>query len=221
MKIYRIHLSSWTASFRYPNMITAYQPTLPVPPLSTINGIISAAMGHYFVATIEKIGFVFRSSGKAIDLETIYQTGRSLTGIKSNVIKREFLFDNDLFLYANSENIARAFRQPVFQLLLGRSGDLARVHSIVEFERSQLNKLKKIRGTIVPFQPYHLPAALQALPMHFTNDLPRRNFGNKAYSLLPFDYPEIAGAGIAAAGFSDEFMFDRKTIKWEVYWQEY
>ena len=42
MRIYRIEITSWTASFRYPNIISGYQPTLCVPPLSTVLGLINA-----------------------------------------------------------------------------------------------------------------------------------------------------------------------------------
>jgi CRISPR-associated protein Cas5t len=220
MKIYRIHLSSWTASFRYPNMITAFQPTLPVPPLSCINGLISAAMGKYFVVTTEKIGYFFNAKGKHIDLETIYQMGRGLTGIKSNVIKREFLFETDLFLYTDSSVIAHAFISPVFPLLLGRSGDLARVHGVSEIDRQEETKLTQIRGTIVPFMPYQLPAAIQALPVCFTNDLPRRNIGTRPYSLLPANYPDQVTHEIKAAGFHDTVSLDEKSISLDVYWQE-
>ncbi len=219
MTVYRIHLSSWTASFRYPNMITAFQPTLPVPPLSTLNGLISAAMGQYFVVTTEKIGYFFTAKGKHVDLETIYQMGRGLTGIKSNVIKREFLFEADLFLYTDSQAIADAFDRPVFPLLLGRSGDLARVHGIDKIEVSEKTTLTGIRGTIVPFMPYQLPAAIQALPVCFSNELPRRNIGTRPYSLLPADYPNQTHE-IHAIGFNDSVILDGTTISLDIYWQE-
>ena len=47
MKAFRIHITSWTASFRYPNLISGYQPSLVVPPLSTVFGLFSAAVGDY------------------------------------------------------------------------------------------------------------------------------------------------------------------------------
>ena len=115
MKLFRIYLTSWTCSFRYPNMISGFQPTLMVPPLSTMNGLISAAMGKYFALTIQRFGFVFCSSGKTVDLETIYQIGHS--GVKSNVIKRELLIDNHLWMYTDSEEIKNAFERPVYPLL--------------------------------------------------------------------------------------------------------
>ncbi len=220
MKIYRIHLSSWTASFRYPNMISGFQPTLPVPPLSTINGLISAAMGKYFAVTDEHFGYVFLAGGQAVDLETIYQMGQSLTSIKSNVIKREFLFDAELFLYTDSHYIATAFEKPCFQLLLGRSGDLAQVNSITCIDSPMQASLKHLKGTILPFRKHPLPAAIQALPVCFSNDLPRRNIGTQPYCLLPSDYPPLKEE-IRAEGFADEVLLNGKKLSWDVYWQEF
>lgn len=71
---------------------------------------------------------------KARDLETIYQMRRGLSGITSNVIVREFLVDNDLWLYTMNEQVARSFERPYFPLLLGRSGDLASVRSIDQLD---------------------------------------------------------------------------------------
>ena len=150
MKIYRINISTWTASFRYPNMISGHQPTLPVPPLSTVIGLISAAKGNYFVPKTERIGYVFLYNAKTIDLETIYQIGYGkLREIKSNVIKREILFETDLFLYTDNEQILEWIRKPKYPLLLGRSSDLASVNEIVEFEAAEKNFLDKLTGTII------------------------------------------------------------------------
>ena len=218
MKVYRIHLSSWTASFRYPNMISGYQPTLPVPPMSTIHGLISAAMGRLFVTTKNKIGFVFLSSGKAVDLETIYQMGRKLTNIKSNVIRREFLYDVELVLYTDSNEIAKALWKPYYPLLLGRSGDLAHVYRIDEIDVEQLHELFDIKGTILPFAKHQLPAMIQALPVSFTDEIPRRNVGTRPYCLVP------ANSGkshpVQAAGFHDSLTLNGQKHEWDVYWQE-
>ncbi|WP_298938611.1 CRISPR-associated protein Cas5, partial [uncultured Dysgonomonas sp.] len=39
MKTHRIKINSWTSSFRYPNLISGFQPTLEVPPVSTVMGL--------------------------------------------------------------------------------------------------------------------------------------------------------------------------------------
>ena len=77
MKGYRITLSSWTASFRYPNLISGYQPSLVVPPLSTIYGLISAAAGNMCRPVNLAVGYVFKFEHQAIELETIYQFNKN------------------------------------------------------------------------------------------------------------------------------------------------
>jgi CRISPR-associated protein Cas5t len=42
----RVTITAYTASFRVPHFV-GYQLTLPVPPLSTIYGLISAAAGRW------------------------------------------------------------------------------------------------------------------------------------------------------------------------------
>lgn len=219
MKVYRIYISSWTASFRYPNLISGFQPTLPVPPLSTIHGLISAAFGTYYAPQQPEIGFVFQAGGKAVDLETIYQMRNSLRDITSNVIRREFLFDNHLWIYTQNRQIAKAFQKPFFQLLLGRSGDLATVNEVAEIEAEQRLELFKLKGTIVPFGKYMLAAAINALPVYFTNTIPRRNIGTKPYYLLESNYKQTQS--ISANGFIDRTnRFFEKEDGIEIYWQE-
>ncbi len=213
MKVFRVHIQSWTASFRYPNLLSGFQATLPVPPLSTLFGLISAAMGKYFYPKEMDIGFVFTFKSKARDLETIYQMRRGLSGITSNVIVREFLVDNDLWLYTMNEQIARSFERPYFPLLLGRSGDLASVRAIDQLDIEIKKELSKIKGTIIPFKA-NLPIAapIHALPLYFTDEIPRRNVGTRPYFLLDGSF--VQDKPIAAYGFED------KEMGWDVYWQD-
>lgn len=215
MNLYRIKITSWTSSFRYPNMISGFQPSLPVPPFSTIFGLISAAIGDYFIPKNNfSFGFAFNSKGKTVDLETIYQMSGKLTAITSNVIKREVLFDNELIIYftQNQNEILRAFENPYFQLLLGRSGDLATVTEIKEVKIEERSKLSNLKGTLIPFGKHFVPAPIQALPIYFSNEIPRRNIGTKPFYLLDSDYNQTSV--IEAKGFFDE------ELDLEIFWQE-
>lgn len=220
MKVYRIHLSSWTASFRYPNLISGFQPTLTAPPLSTINGLISAAKGNYFCVSDEKVGFFFNYKAKTVDLETVYpidKKGKNSLVVKgkkhvSTVINREFLSDVELFLYTDSEEIAGYFRNPQYQLLLGRSGDLAQVNGIVELEVKEKSELDKVKGTIIPFRKHRIAAPLQALPTSFSNEIPRKNLGTQPYFIVDCK----SSVAVNAQGFSD--MIGNDEI--DIYWQE-
>jgi CRISPR-associated protein Cas5t len=97
MKVLRIKIDGWTASFRYPGFISGFQPTLPVPPISTIYGLISAARGELTVPEDVSIGYVFDFESKTVDLETIYELSPGLSA-KSNVVRREFLYNPELYL---------------------------------------------------------------------------------------------------------------------------
>ena len=54
--------------------------------------------------------------------------------MKSNVIRREFLYDTRLYVYLFDPQLSAYFRSPVYPLLLGRSSDLATIEAIEEVE---------------------------------------------------------------------------------------
>lgn len=190
MEVYTVDIRSWTASFRYPNLISGIQPTLEVPPLSTVLGLINAAAGNYLEHTKLTIGYYFEYASKVTDLETIYMIdsnkGKPTNNAKSNVIKREFLFDTFLRLYLTEERLANYFKVPFYPLLLGRMNDLASadINSINKKEVQPVENADKIRGQIVPFNNNYLPGTVQALPKYFSNSLPRQNLGTEAYSVI-------------------------------------
>lgn len=193
MKAYLIKINSWTSSFRYPNLISGFQPTLEVPPVSTVMGLINAASGKYLAGREIELGYYFDFQIKTIDLETIYQIKANDKNfpdntVKSNVIQREFLYDCQLFLFLIDEELVSCFHQPAYQLLLGRSGDLAGVESIKEVELTEVSNAR-IAGQVVPFNGNFLPGQIQALPKYFSNTIPRKNIGTEPYSVISFKNP--------------------------------
>jgi len=191
MKVFRVDITAWTASFRYPNLISGVQPTLEAPPLSTVLGILNAASGQYLHHQQLEIGFYFEFAGKAFDLETIYmiQTdskGRPSNNAKSNVIQREFMADVKLSLYLKDETILDYLRQPYYDILLGRSGDLAMVSLPKEIELAEIQQATRIKGQVVPLLGNFLPGKIQALPKHFSDDFPRRNLGTEPFTVIPY-----------------------------------
>ena len=195
MKAYRIKISTWTSSFRYPNIISGYQPTLRVPPISTILGMLNACAGKYLHFHNFDLGYYFTFSTVSTDLETIYQfavNGNNVPSnqVKSNVIRREFLYDCKLFLYLTDENIVNYLRNPHYSLLLGRSNDLASIDSIEEVELEEIQNAFKIKGQIVPLLGNYLPGTIQALSKYFTDEIPRRNIGTEPYSIIEYDSPD-------------------------------
>ncbi len=197
MKAFRIKLTSWTSSFRYPNIISGFQPTLEVPPISTVLGLLNACAGKYLFHRNLQIGYCFQFGGKDVDLETIYQfavddNGAPKNEVKSNVIKREFLNDCTLYIYLVDHDLVDFFKRPYFPILLGRSNDLATIVSIDEVELKEISNASKIKGQVIPFAGNYLPGTIQAIPKYFTDEIPRRTIGTEAYSIIPFgsmDYP--------------------------------
>ncbi len=193
MDLFRVKISSWTSSFRYPNLISGYQPTLKVPPLSTVLGLINAASGSYVDFTGKKIGYYFEYEMKGTDLETIYQIeGHKtkyypLNKAKSNVIQREFLFNCTLYIYLLDEDLVEYLRNPYYSLVLGRSSDLVTVEAIQKVELAEVKNATKIKGQIIPFNENYLPGEIQALPKYFTDSIPRNNIGTEPFSIISFD----------------------------------
>lgn len=183
MEVLRVVISGWTASFRYPIFIVGHQPTLPVPPLSTVYGLISAAAGRVLCPEDLAVGYVFSSQGKGTDLETIYEIGPNL-GAKQNICRREILFEPELVLYLTNLELASCFRRPAYPLLLGRSGDLAAVQSVEKVKLQPARGTVTVEGTIMPFPGPGLRGVVQALPTHFSDTLPRRAMGTRLFCLV-------------------------------------
>ncbi len=177
----RVTLRSWTASFRYPTFQSGTQPTLPVPPISTILGVLSSVKGNIVrLSDVEFIGYIFKSEGKGWDLERIYALGKPET----DILKREILFDNTLYLYLPDE-WEEYFRRPKYQLLMGRSSDLATVEEIAPLELKEKEN-PPIRGTIVPLHT-GIPGIVHALPVEFDySKIPRVPTIVKPFIIVPF-----------------------------------
>ncbi len=221
MKIYKIELSSWTSSFRYPNLISGVQPTLRVPPLSTVFGIISAAKGDYYQPDKDlKLAYYFEYESIAWDLETIYQIkSQPVNQAKSNIMKREQLIQCRLILYTNSKEISGYLEKPVFALLIGRSSDLASLDRISEIEIEEKEELENVIGTIIPFSQYKIPAPIQALPVLFSEDNPRKNLLTLPFYML--DANNGKGVSIKAKGFRDNSLNNRISHQpVDLYWQD-
>ena len=182
MKFLRVLIEGWTASFRYPAFVSGFQPTLPVPPLSTIYGLLSAIKGEIVKPEDVTVGYLFDYEAKSVDLEQIYEI-KSLKGNKSNIIKREFLVNPKMYLYLDDLEFKKYFESPHYHVLLGRSSDLAMIKNIdiVDLDKKTGIKLGK---TILPFGTEGAYGILQALPVYFSEDIPRKTEETKPFILM-------------------------------------
>ncbi len=169
VKFLRVKINSWISSFRYPKFQHGYQPTLPVPPPSTIIGLISAAKGEIVKPEDISFGYLFFSESKGVDLERVYEIGEG--EIKTNVLRREILLGCTLYLYIDRCELLEHFKSPHYQLLLGRSTDLA---WISEMKITELEKKTHTNLGCTPL-PLRSEAAgiVQPLPISFTDSIPR------------------------------------------------
>lgn len=191
MEVYSADITTFTSSFRYPMLISGTQLTLEVPPLSTVLGLLNAAAGRYLHYHNVLIGYYFEFSGKAVDIETIYMAevnkkGGLLSTTRSNVVKREVLFDTFLRIYSTEKKVIDFLEAPFYPLLLGRSSDLATVdiNSIRKSTLTAVSNADKIKGQIVPFSKAQLPGIIQPLSRYFTNTFPRELLGKEPYSVI-------------------------------------
>lgn len=169
MKFLRVKIKSWVSSFRYPKFQHGYQPTLPIPPPSTVLGLISAAKGDIVHPEELSFGYLFFSMLRGVDLEKVYEFGTKQ--INTNVLKREILFQCTLYLYLDRCDFLEYFRKPHYQLLLGRSTDLAWVS---EAKFTELIKKSKVRlGHAVTPLSSGVAGMVQPLPICFTETIPR------------------------------------------------
>ncbi|NYE57763.1 type I-B CRISPR-associated protein Cas5b [Carboxydothermus ferrireducens] len=182
MKALKIRIKGLTASFRYPLFISGYQPTLTVPPLSTVLGLISAAAGEVIRRVDFGFGYNFSYQARAVDLETAYEIGEKLS-FKTNVWRREFLYEPELTLYLTDLNLQSIFKKPVYQLLLGRSQDLAWVAGIDEIELAKVDKTT-LKGCLVPAGVQGAVGPLVSLPVIFDGGYPRKRLKTAKFIII-------------------------------------
>lgn len=169
MEFLRVKVNSWMSSFRYPKFQHGYQPTLAVPPPSTVLGLISAAKGEVIKPDDISFGYLFFSEMRGVDLEKVYEIGKK--EVSTNILRREILLGCTLYLYLDRCEFKPYFRQPYYTLLLGRSTDLA---WISEMKTIELEKKMRVRLGYTPLPLYSGAAGMvQPLPISFTASMPR------------------------------------------------
>lgn len=149
-----------TASFRLPETHT-FQKTLPLPPLTSIIGLLGAAMGLPYAESMEfyyrneiRVGVIGASQSRVTDLWK-YRKIKSKE-IVSAVLTRELLFglNIELFIAAENEKIVRDIQQavisPRYALTAGCSDDLMKVKSVGAITQASLTPVYDFSNTILP-----------------------------------------------------------------------
>jgi CRISPR-associated protein Cas5t len=152
-------------SFRYPHFMAGRQPSYPVPPPSTLYGLLCAATGGYFDPRRLRFAYAFSHAGRTDDLEHQHLTERlsgqrraELAGQPANLeanvnpVPREvFLFPSlDLYLEGGPvEALAVALRAPRYTPTLGRSQDVGSFVRVVWQDLDEADEAY-VMGTLTP-----------------------------------------------------------------------
>lgn len=225
MRVWRILLSSWTASFRYPNIMVKKQPSMKAPPYTTIQGLLAAANGKHDLDNV-RFGYVFRYESSFFDTETTYKMKEEKGKIgfeyksagkyvkqnnlwpNADAFKREILSGCYLTLYLSDSagNLANSFKSPFFQLLLGRSGDMAQVHSVDLIEVQECGDTA-FYGSMLDFDhnapEWNIVGELYAMPRSF--DYSGTASHRKPNDIRPFAIQDGRGNFLA----TPQTVFDR------------
>ena len=168
----RVEVDAPVASFRDP-MFPGRARCLPVPPLSTIAGMLGAAGGDMGTVAGLSVGVAFLAGGGGEDLETYQPLNRdgSLAPVRGRVregkggpsaVTRPFLADCHLSLWITGSDLgrwARALRRPVWGLRLGRSQDIAHAH-VMGVETLAPTERARVGYALVPDGGADAPASI-------------------------------------------------------------
>ncbi len=173
MRFLKIKCLGTFNSYRQPDFHT-YHKTLPLPPKTTIGGLIGSALGispfevneNWLLKDKFKMGIVGHSNGQANDLWQIrkyeskqikaYDLGKESFPYKTAVIVREILYQNRVTLYlAFGEEkdysiVKSAFNAPKWALSLGREDELIKIQSIEDIDISIKSGEAKYSNTVLP-----------------------------------------------------------------------
>ena len=187
----RLDICAYTASFRIPGMM-GYQTTSPVPPPATVYGLLAAAAGREVTPEETWIAYRFEYVTQAQDLETIisfFDGGPSwsqkLNAVNAAPIIREFLFQPRLVLYLKPGDVAEAFLEPRYALLLGRSQDVAYVEARRAVALESVSE-GHLAGALLPFPTSGVRSRLNSFPTWFPINAPRSALAVKPFHVLDF-----------------------------------
>lgn len=172
MKLLHTKIVGWTATFRMPLLYSGTGLTAPVPPYSTLLGFIGNLAAREIKPHETRIGYVFKSSGTAIDMETTQRfkmSGDKLRPQEKGIVKRQFHLNPVLDIYLDNLDFRDFFENPRNTPSLGRSQDLAWIEKTGIVEAESISEAK-VGGTLLPFPQSDASGQILNLPEYFFND---------------------------------------------------
>lgn len=149
-----------TASFRIPENHT-FQQTLPLPPMTTLTGLMGAALGLSFEEAMkfreEKkifLGVIGSHKGEMRDLWK-YNKIKSGESLK-DVLIREYLTEFSLTIAVGSEDkttltkVRDSFCNPKYALTAGNSDDLLKIYKVSDIVETIDEPYSDFENTVLP-----------------------------------------------------------------------
>lgn len=149
-----------TASFRIPESHT-FQQTLPLPPITTLIGLVGAALGLSFEDAMRfreenglSLGVIGRHQGEIRDLWKYHKI--KTEEVISDVLLREYLVDFKMKLSVGVKDVEIAsrvrdsFLNPYYALTLGNSDDLLKICKVGQIEEIEDSLSSEFQNTVLP-----------------------------------------------------------------------
>lgn len=199
MKFLRIVCSGSLNSFRQPDFHT-YHKTLPLPPKTTVAGMIGSALGispekvneEWIKNNRFQMGIVGKNNGKANDLWQIrkyenkqlkaYQEGNESAPYKTAVIVRELLYSSEFILYLHFEDendyelVSSKLHNPEWALSLGREDELVLIKEIRQMNLEEKSNIS-FCNTVLPIDftktPYEIVLSTQNSSGNLLDEAPK------------------------------------------------
>ncbi len=199
MKFMRIVCSGSLNSFRQPDFHT-YHKTLPLPPKTTVAGMIGSALGispekvneEWIKNNRFQMGIVGKNNGKANDLWQIrkyenkqlkaYQEGNESAPYKTAVIVRELLYSSEFILYLHFEDendyelVSSKLQNPEWALSLGREDELVLIKEIRQMNLEEKSNIS-FCNTVLPIDftktPYEIVLSTQNSSGNLLDEAPK------------------------------------------------
>jgi len=162
MQLVKVHAIGIVNSFRNYARTTIHD-TLPLPPKTTIIGLLGGALGYGFNSSelLElydkvKVGIVGKSKSNFYDLMRVFK----LKGKDSvpGLLQRQLNWENRYWIYYyygdRNRKILDALRNPVFAPTLGLADELINIKDVLLIEAKEIRKGERatFSNTLLPFK---------------------------------------------------------------------
>lgn len=162
MELIKVHARGVVNSFRNYARTTIHD-TLPLPPKTTLVGLLGGALGYDFTDTrlIElydevKVGVVGSNKSDFYDLMRVFKVKGSASDW--GLLQRQLNWENEFWIYYEFENknklILEALKNPVFAPTLGLADELIDIRevSLIDAETVSSGEKTVFTNTLFPFR---------------------------------------------------------------------